>query len=521
MVARIASLLIAVTLMQVMGGCATHDAYRTNVGYAEASRTDCRADTEGYVSKDCEHVTPEISKDKYELHFVEFDDQGWSFADKTATANEHPSPQIDQLMLRLRTLLSGGQKVKIILFVHGWKHNAWVRDDNVRDFRRLLERAAADELYHEGKNDPRRMVVGIYVGWRGNPSSFDNDNPLLNATFWTRKDAASRVASGSVRELFARLRSMRRYYNIMALQNNDPVPPVRSLMIGHSFGGLILYTATSGPLIESLTSKTDLAGLRQPKLNFTLGDDENQSFESVDRVADMIVLVNPAFEASRFQTLYTVAQRRTSAGRYEAPVLVSITSATDDATRLAFPAGRFFNTLFERPTSSDQQASAIKQTPGNMADYVTHELKKPVDGTFTEPCHGWTKTQDLLTMKNGELDKVVSMNKSLENEQADKQIESVARSQRKHERWTRTFCGGATLEVAEGTGTGNIDTVVWNIKAESTIIDGHGNVMNPALLEVVRQIFSDTDDSRKALRRAVSMNPERGAGTARSQAQAD
>jgi hypothetical protein len=233
----------------------------------------------------------------------------------------------------------------------------------------------------------------------------------------------------------------------------------------------------------------------------------------------MIVLVNPAFESSRFQPLFTVAQRRDPALRYEAPVLVSITSATDQATRLAFPAGRFVNTLFERPTSSDEQATAIKQTPGNMQDYVTHNLNRPKDGTFTEPCGTWTSVGDLLTTKGPELDARVTNNKRLENDMADDQITLITSKQREHEPWTRRFCGGATLEVAGGPGTGNINTVVWNVVAQDTVINGHGDVMNPALLDVVRQIFSDTDEGRKAKARSVSVKPGGGAGAPRVQAQ--
>lgn len=508
MATRSASLLISIAITLILSGCASHYAYRGKILVPEPPEQTCPADEQGDVDAKCANVTPEVVDSKYELHFVEFDDQGWTYADDESKPDEHPSQQIDKLMQRLRTLLSRGEKVKLILFVHGWKHNAMTEDSNVRDFRRLLERAAADELYHEGDKDRMRKVIGVYVGWRGNPWQTVSGNPLLNITFWTRKDAASRVAAGSVRELFARLRSMRRYYNTMALQNFDPVPPVRSLMIGHSFGGLILYTATSGPLIESLSAKRDLKGLEDPEWSVNLGDDSAQAFESVDRVADMIVLVNPAFESSRFQPLYTVAQRRDPAPRYEAPVLVSITSATDQATRLAFPAGRFINTLFERPTSSDEQASAIKQTPGNMQDYVTHYLNRPKDGTFTEPCGTWTTVGNLLTIKGPELDARVTNNKGLENDMADDQIASITRKQREREPWTRKFCGGATLEVAGGPGTGNINTAVWNVVAQETVIDGHGDVMNPALLDVVRQLFSDTDEGRKAKAKSVSVKPD-------------
>lgn len=65
-------------------------------------------------------------------------------------------------------------------------------------------------------------------------------------------------------------------------------------MIGHSFGGLILYSAVSGSLTEGLMADADRreAGL--------------QMF----RFADMVVLLNPAFEATRYTPSHRIATTR-------------------------------------------------------------------------------------------------------------------------------------------------------------------------------------------------------------------
>jgi hypothetical protein len=103
---------------------------------------------------------------------------------------------------------------------------------------------------------PPRKIIGIYLGWRG--QSLNWPLGLDNITFWDRKATALRVAQGSARELLARLRGFQRYYN--KKEGNclpDPENPslrpdckIRMLLIGHSFGGWILYSATSGWLIH-------------------------------------------------------------------------------------------------------------------------------------------------------------------------------------------------------------------------------------------------------------------------------
>jgi pimeloyl-ACP methyl ester carboxylesterase len=82
-----------------------------------------------------------------------------------------------------------------------------------------------------------RHVIGIFVGWRG--LSF-YAGWLTNLTFWNRKTAALRVALGSVRELFARLRRFR--------ESHDSDSTL--VIVGHSFGGLVVFSALAQSLVE-------------------------------------------------------------------------------------------------------------------------------------------------------------------------------------------------------------------------------------------------------------------------------
>jgi pimeloyl-ACP methyl ester carboxylesterase len=139
----------------------------------------------------------------------------------------------------------------ILVFVHGWKHNARARDPNLRAIDMVLQQTAEAEAA-VGSNRP---VIGIFVGWRG--LSF-YAGWLTNLTFWNRKTAALRVALGSVRELFARLRRFRRQHDRESAL----------VIVGHSFGGLIVYSAVAQAFVElALYSSEDhRTVLREPSV---------------------------------------------------------------------------------------------------------------------------------------------------------------------------------------------------------------------------------------------------------------
>lgn len=531
--------LVVLLASLLLGACAPNRAYRSQLLDLGADQR-CERGGPAPMAEPCAHVSPEAVKDLYELHFVEFDDQGWLFPDAPAnpeasaaastastTAAEAlsfgPSQQIDRVMMRLRALLDDGKDLSIVVFVHGWKHNAQADDANVQEFRDLLEAAGAEERDRTLPGGTARRVVGIYVAWRG--KSWTIPDPVLSLTFWARKEAARRVSVGSSRELFARLRSLRTHYNetvvvapasapgqapgkarpAVALraraaeqtgassEQGPQRPRIRMLMIGHSFGGLILYAAMSGSLIESLTAQRDLAGL---------GVDG----ELAERPADMILLINPAFEASRYESLYRVSNGY-APSRFQPPLLVSVTSIKDWATGIAFPIGRSVNTLFERETTPEQ-GTAMKKTPGHIEQYLTHRLHAHVPAALGasassgEPapadpsggrCPGWKSEAELKALHGGDLGQAVRRNKQLEADNTAAFFrENLAPSHLLKPDWTRTFCGGSYLTMARSGGDARqANALVWNIQVDGDVIRNHDDVMNPVFRAFMRQLYTD------------------------------
>jgi hypothetical protein len=102
----------------------------------------------------------------------------------------------------------------------------------------------------------------------------------------------------------------------------------------------------------------------------------------------VIILLNPAFEASRHYNLNDLA---TSTSRYpddQRPVLAIFTSEGDWATHYAFPLGRFFSTLFENyrgDAKHDDQSKANREAVGWFTPFRTHQLVYDADAKAQTP----------------------------------------------------------------------------------------------------------------------------------------
>ncbi len=449
------------------------------------------------------------STPQYDLHFVEFDDQGlqypeqdgprsWTF-DAAAVPEQACDPsrndclfrrawayQINNLMKQLNKAADGDQLITLVVFIHGWKHNAGTDDDNVIGFRRFLATAALmeDALSHEpGTSHRPRRIVGVYVGWRG--QSIDVRG-LEELTFWSRKSAAQHVAEGSSRELFARLRGFKCVQNsrdqekgkkscVRPPADNDPVKVV---LIGHSFGGLVLYNAISGSLIESMTHAFD-------------ANDEPAPYW---RFADLAVLINPAFEATRYTPLQRIASTTTN-DHYEPPMLITVTSTTDRATGMAFPVGRFVNTLFERESGEDEH-TANRETIGHHDLYLTHRLEVTPDpvGPGATQCAGWLPIEK--TTPPADAARILATDLPIEFRNSKAFFERMGRRAGDGQmllgtdRWVRDFCGGVRL--TSMTDQGN--SPIWNVSVvgHPDLLPNHSDITEPLFVAFFRQIYMDT-----------------------------
>jgi len=299
----------------------------------------------------------------YIIGYAEFDDQGWAY--------KHDQ-QLDVLKRRLDAELSDPRYAEtdflVLVFIHGWHHNAHDNDCNVQEFRQMV-RITSEEMALAktgGKLQRARRVIGIYGGWRGESVDFP---ALRYFTVIDRRDVAERVAKGSVRQLFANL------HQEQITAQRTRVDKLRTVVIGHSFGGLAAFSALSQGTLNDLT----LAQWDTPSGCEKAGvTDGGTSIPAV--WPDTVILINPAFEASRFEPVDRFVKRRLACHPAPPhPSLIVVTAQNDIWTGRIFTLGRSVSTLFEGYDRTDATATAQERQSnlhavGFVNRYVTHEL---------------------------------------------------------------------------------------------------------------------------------------------------
>ncbi|MDH5377399.1 MAG: esterase [Gammaproteobacteria bacterium] len=408
-------------LCVLLTACASNDIYRS-------AFTPCTVTQQQSCQQNSVQVHNASKESEYSLSFLEIDDQG-QIRDRK------------QLRALLDNLYQIGARDQVLInvFVHGWHHNASYDDENVASFQQSLEKLSQIEHQLSKKqNRDRRKVIGVYVGWRGTSI----DLPVIRyLTFWDRKNTAQEIGHLGVSELLLGLEE------IVTVKNaSNEKTKSRLVTIGHSFGGAVVYSATSQILASRFLDSQSGTNARGDAKGF----------------GDLVVLLNPAFEALRFAPLYDLAQSRCSYFETQRPRLVILTSEFDLATRLAFPAGRWFSTFFESHQQIQREECkrshllhegyADRNTVGHYDRLVTHELK-PV-----------TKKTDTKSQA----------------------VDSLIDHWRKQREGTSTQIGPTILTHLGKTHPQN---PFLNIYVDSQLISGHNDVFGEDIMEFIRQLI--------------------------------
>lgn len=287
------------------------------------------------------------------VHIVEYDEFG----------NPFSREQVGEVVSAAKEIAESDGGGNVILFVHGWHGSADFEgeedekthkfkvvniegNENLKSFLEIIDQA--------NREGGKKKTIGIYVAWRGDSirSEFPTAWASYLFTFWDRKSTAHNIgAGGGVSDLIRRLSRIRQSSN-----------KVRLVLVGHSFGGAILYSATSQSLGDQIQ-------------NYAYDEDGSDK----SRIADLEVLINPAFEAMRLKPLFDMA-RSYEYPKGTRPSLVIVTTNADVATRYAFPMGRYLGTLFQYYPSlyyKELNLTAI----GHYQPMITHQL---IAGSCTE-----------------------------------------------------------------------------------------------------------------------------------------
>ncbi len=425
---------------------------------------------------------------EYDLITAEFDDQGWL---QGTFGETRPRPDhIDNLLAKLEEIYNENQKngVSIVLYVHGWQHNASPQDRDVKKFRQFLGQIKAAENGRTLSADPNALnaaprtyseaqvsargprVVGIFVGWRGESVLIPG---LSLLTFWDRKNTAEHVAGGSVRELFQQLdfvrdcgrtdlnwENMRRRMSPEERRKEGGVGHrnVRMLTIGHSFGGLVTYRGMSGEFIGT--------AVRASKDDY------------VSRLGDLVVIVNPAFEGARHEALHVAGERISSLKDNQLPTLIIATSQADMATGYAFPIARAMNTFFEMQPAAEYAATV--KAVGHNDRYRTHLLSRcnsSKDPQCKKTCQPSSQRLQFAAKALSKDQEAILGETELMETLGDKGFQQK----------TAYLCG--ELELVTGGGLRPPHNPFWVVSTTKDIMSGHDDIFNPLFVSFFRQMY--------------------------------
>src|SRR6185312_1632933 len=208
-----------------------------------------------------------------------------------------------------------------------------------------------------GTND-YLMVVFVH-GWKHTAG-------IDNLTFWDRKNTAHMVGHGQVTEVLQRLEMLRQQRIA-----HDPNTRSRLIVVGHSFGGAVVFSA--------------LEQILESRFVLSAGTPEHPAGPA-QGFGNLVVLINPAFEAQLYAPLADIATEMKTYAPSQLPVLAILTSEADWATGIAFPMGRWFSTWFEKqrlmerdnpvtgsPERIDEHRADVDAV-GHFEPYRTHTL---------------------------------------------------------------------------------------------------------------------------------------------------
>ena len=337
----------------------------------------------GYTQRDaCTEENDPETKQKldpiqapYTLGFIEFDDQGLLYDRQQMRAvlgmirhriSHDEAPKTGRSKAR-----SGKTKnALIVAFMHGWKHSAAPTDCNVDKFKNVLARLSKAEIDTAALlgQDPRQ-VIGIYLGWRGTTLTWPWIEQL---TFWDRKSMAEKVGHVGLAEVLTKLENVKNDANSVGHKST------RLIVIGHSFGAAAVYAALS-QLLEA---------------RFIHSSEKPDQNTPIEGFGDLVVLINPAFEALSFTPLSDMSTERSNYPDSQLPVLAVLTSNKDYATKLAFPIGRSISTNLFDTRAKDKvlrdrynpitcewekidENKANVSAVGHFEPYQTHNLVLP------------------------------------------------------------------------------------------------------------------------------------------------
>ncbi|MGB7242929.1 MAG: hypothetical protein WBC93_12685, partial [Sulfitobacter sp.] len=201
----------------------------------------------------------------------------------------------------LKSNLKRNSQNYVITYVHGWRHDSEIGDTDVQKFRVLLaySRSFLNTRCVKLNRYCNASLTGVFVGWRGRtfpePVDRKKSNAFLNGiytilaapTLWSRKKQSENFAKGVQPVIGEIIDGIKDELTL----NTDSYIADKHLVFGHSLGGNMLAT------------------FMQPKVMAAVND-HTLGTTMKPIVGDLVVLLNPASEASKWTSFQEAIRSR-------------------------------------------------------------------------------------------------------------------------------------------------------------------------------------------------------------------
>jgi hypothetical protein len=236
-------------------------------------------------------------------------------------------------------------------------------------------------------------------------------------------------------------------------------PRTDFIIVGHSFGAAAVYSAVCQVVTERFV-------------------DTVQSSRPLKPLGDQVILLSPAFEASRHYNLNELAVSISQYPTNQRPVLSMFTSEGDWATHYAFPDGRFLATLFQRFRHDQPQRRANLQTVGWFDPFITHRLIYDANVKAGKTGHSTLNPQT----GTHQLHQEPGLRKSVENVGAQR------------EKWHPNAPAPAVYSFDDCTleprGSFRPGDPFLIVSVDKKIMSGHDDITNPVLINFLREFIA-------------------------------
>jgi hypothetical protein len=377
---------------------------------------------------------------EFSIGHIEFDDQGqaWDLGQLEAIVADLTSQRED----------TSENGVMMVCFMHGWKNNAAHNNENLKSFREMLSSLAKTETTLASRMglQPRR-IFGVFLSWRGESNSIPFAKEL---TFWNRKKTAHKIGRGDLGAILSRLEQVRFSALLERYQS-------RMIIIGHSFGGAAVFSAV-GPSIRTVTE----GEYQSAKLN------QKNAISRVQGFGDLIILVNPAFEAQLYHGFNELTRSIRAYSKQQHVVMMTVGAENDSATGLYFPFGQFLARWLEKRRDL-VQFQRITTSVANLDYFITHRLE--------------------MRIKNSKVAKPISKANSVEPFQYEEKLKGSG------EGWEDFMPSDSDWTIVENPERRRMpdNFAFMTVNAEKEIVDGHSGIFLPNFIEFIRDFVVAQD----------------------------